>query len=65
VGVRPSRLISDEDIEFIVATAKPRPGKLEQPFTQWSVHKLAAYIAENPDRPVRIGHERLRHDRCD
>jgi transposase len=58
-GGRP-RLISDEDIEFIVATATTRPGKLGRPFTHWSVRKLAAYLAENPDRPVRIGHERLR-----
>ncbi|GAA5151737.1 IS630 family transposase [Pseudonocardia eucalypti] len=58
-GGRP-RLISDEDIAFIVATATTRPGKLERPFTHWSVRKLAAYLAENPDRPVRIRRERLR-----
>lgn len=58
-GGRP-RLISDEDIEFIVATATTRPGKLGRPFTHWSVRKLAAYLGENPDRPVRIRRERLR-----
>jgi transposase len=58
-GGRP-RLISDEDIAFIVATAITRPGKLGRPFTHWSVRKLAAYLAENPDRAVRVGHERLR-----
>jgi transposase len=54
------RLISDDDIDFVIATATTRPGKLERPFTHWSLRKLAAYLAENPDRPVRIGHERLR-----
>jgi transposase len=46
-GGRP-RLISDEDIEFIVATAKTRPGKLGRPFTHWSVRKLAVYLGGNP-----------------
>jgi transposase len=54
------RLISDEDIELVVATAKARPRKLGCPFTHWSVRKLAAYLAENPGRRVRIGRERLR-----
>jgi transposase len=58
-GGRP-RLISDEDIAFIIATAKTRPGKLGRPFTHWSVRKLAAYLADNPVRQVRIGRERLR-----
>jgi transposase len=58
-GGRP-RLISDEDIEFIVATATTRPRKLGCPFTHWSVRKLAAYLAQHPDRPTRVGHERLR-----
>jgi transposase len=58
-GGRP-RLISDDDIEFVVATARTRPRKLGRPFTHWSVRKLAAYLAENPDRPVWIGRERLR-----
>ncbi|TQM13413.1 transposase [Pseudonocardia kunmingensis] len=58
-GGRP-RLISDEDIAFIIATATTRPRKLGRPFTRWSVRKLAAYLAEHPARPVRIGRERLR-----
>ncbi len=57
-GGRP-RLISDGDIEVIVAAASTRPEKLGQPFTHWSVRKLAAYLAGRP-RPVRIGRERLR-----
>jgi len=57
-GGRP-RLISDADIEVIVAAARTRPEKLGQPFTRWSLRKLAAYLAGRP-RPVRIGRERLR-----
>ena len=57
-GGRP-RLISDEDIEVIVAAATTRPEKLVQPFTRWSLRKLAGYLA-GLDRPVRIGRERLR-----
>jgi hypothetical protein len=36
-----TRLISDEDIEFIVATATTRPGRLGCPFTCWSMRKLS------------------------
>ena len=43
-GGRP-RLISDEDIEVIVAAARTRPEKLGQPFTRWSLRKLADYLA--------------------
>ena len=43
----------------IVAAATTRPEKLGQPFTHWSLRKLAAYLAGR-DRPVRIGRERLR-----
>jgi transposase len=57
-GGRP-RLISDEAIEVIVAAARTRPEKLGQPFTRWSLRKLAAYLADR-DRPVVIGRERLR-----
>jgi transposase len=58
-GGRP-RLISPEDEAFIVATATTRPETLEQPFTRWSLRKLAAYLATNATRRVRIGRERLR-----
>src|SRR5258708_33825520 len=58
-GGRP-RLISDEDTEFIIATASTRPEKLGLPFTPWSLRKLAGYLAGNPARPVTIGRERLR-----
>jgi transposase len=58
-GGRPRR-ISDDDVAFIVATAKTRPEKLGRPFTHWSVRKLRAYLAWNEQRIVRIGRERLR-----
>ena len=57
-GGRP-RLISDGDIEVIVTAARTRPEKPVQPFTHWSLRKLAGYLA-GPGRPVRIGRERLR-----
>ncbi len=58
-GGRP-RLISNDDVEFIVAAATTRPEKLGLPFTHWSLRKLAAYLATNPARVVRTGRERLR-----
>jgi len=58
-GGRP-RLISDDDIAFVVSTATTRPGALGRPFTHWSVRKLAAYLSNNPDRRVRVSRERLR-----
>jgi transposase len=57
-GGRP-RLISDGDIEVIVTAARTRPEKPVQPFTRWSLRKLAIYLADGP-RPVVIGRERLR-----
>ena len=58
-GGRP-RLISDDDINVIVTAATTRPEKLGQPFTHWSVRKLAAYLADGAPRRVKIGRERLR-----
>jgi transposase len=58
-GGRP-RLISSNDEDFIIAVATTRPEKLGQPFTHWSLRKLADYLAAGPARPVRIGRERLR-----
>jgi len=58
-GGRP-RQITIDDEKFIVATATTRPEKLGQPFTRWSLRKLAAYLAENDDRVVTVGRERLR-----
>ncbi len=58
-GGRP-RLISDDDIAFVVTTATTRPAKLGCPFTRWSLRKLAAYLARCPERRVVIRRERLR-----
>jgi transposase len=58
-GGRP-RLITDEDVEFIVTAATTRPEKLGLPFTHWSLRKLAAYLAAGRAWTVRIGRERLR-----
>ncbi len=58
-GGRPRR-ISDDDVNVIVEAATTRPEKLGLPFTCWSLRKLAAYLASHPDRPVRVGRERLR-----
>jgi len=58
-GGRP-RLITEDDVEFIVTAATTRPEKLGLPFTHWSLRKLAAYLAANPCRAVRAGRERLR-----
>jgi len=53
-GGRP-RLISPEDEAFIVSTTTTRSEKLKQPFTRWSLRKLAAYLVKNPRRVVRVG----------
>jgi hypothetical protein len=57
-GGRP-RLISDGGTEVIVTAARTRPEKPVQPFTRWSLRKLAGYLA-GLGRPARIGRERLR-----
>ena len=56
-GGRP-RLITTDD-EQIVETATSRPEALGQPFTRWSIRKLAAFLADN-DRRVVLRRERLR-----
>jgi transposase len=58
-GGRP-RQISEDDEQFIVTTANTRPTTLGQPFTRWSIRKLADYLAGNRDRTVMVGRERLR-----
>jgi transposase len=55
-GGRP-RLISDEAVQVIVTTATTRPEKLGQPFTRWSVRKLAACLASHG---ITVSRERLR-----
>ncbi|WP_427016743.1 helix-turn-helix domain-containing protein [Pseudarthrobacter sp. P1] len=58
-GGRP-RLLGSGDEDFVAATASTRPRKLGAPFTRRSIRKLAGYLGERPDRPVRIGREALR-----
>ncbi len=58
-GGRP-RLTSPDEQTHIIATAKQRPKALGQPFTYWSIRKLAGYLANNPVRIVRISREPLR-----
>ncbi|MEU5957929.1 IS630 family transposase [Streptomyces sp. NPDC047525] len=58
-GGRP-RLLTADDEDFVIATATTRPVKLGQPFTRWSIRKLATYLRKVPDRVIRIGREALR-----
>ncbi|RCG16109.1 IS630 family transposase [Sphaerisporangium album] len=58
-GGRP-RLLSDGEEDFVVQTATTRPTRLGQPFTRWSIRKLAAYLQTLPRRAIRIGREALR-----
>jgi transposase len=58
-GGRPRLLTADQE-DLVVATATTRPTTLGQPFTRWSVRKLAGYLAARADRPIRIGREALR-----
>jgi transposase len=66
-GGRP-RLLSDDDVEFVVATATDRPAVHGLPFEQWSLRKLAAHLARcdhrcpHPGRTrgIAIGRERVR-----
>lgn len=58
-GGRPRQITTDDET-FIVATATTRPESLGQPFTRWSLRKLAAYLADNDLRAVAVGRERLR-----
>jgi transposase len=58
-GGRP-RLITTDDVGFIVTTATTRPESLGEPFTRWSIRKLVDYLGANDSRVVTIGRERLR-----
>lgn len=60
MGGRPSRLLSPDDEDFVVATATTRPARLGQPFTRWSLRKLVAYLRKVHGRVIRIGREALR-----
>jgi len=58
-GGRP-RLLTLDDEDFVIQTATTRPTKLGQPFTRWSIRKLAAYLRRVHGRIIRIGREALR-----
>jgi transposase len=58
-GGRP-RLITTDDVAFIVTTATTRPETLGEPFTRWSIRKLVRFLGVNETRVVTIGRERLR-----
>jgi transposase len=58
-GGRPRRITTSER-QFIVETAKKRPRSLGQPFTRWSIRKLARYLATKKGHKVVISRERLR-----
>ncbi|MFD5627191.1 IS630 family transposase [Streptomyces sp. NPDC127072] len=58
-GGRP-RLLNADDADFVVVTATTRPTKLGQPFTRWSIRKLAVYLRKVHGRVIRIGREALR-----
>ena len=58
-GGRP-RQLSPDDEDFVIQTATTRPAKLGQPFTRWSIRKLAAYLRKIHGRIIRIGREALR-----
>nr|WP_249352345.1 helix-turn-helix domain-containing protein [Nocardiopsis akebiae] len=58
-GGRP-RLLTREDEKLVVQTATTGPTKLGQPFTRWSLRKLATYLNTRRAHPVRIGREPLR-----
>src|SRR5580693_2135152 len=52
-GGRPRR-ITTEERQLIIKTATKRPRSLGQPFTRWSVRKLAHYLATKKGRKVRL-----------
>jgi hypothetical protein len=53
-------LLSPDDEDFVIRTATTRPTKLGQPFTRWSIRKLAAYLRKVHGRVICVGREALR-----
>jgi transposase len=58
-GGRPRRITTSER-QLIVKTATKRPRSLGQPFSRWSIRKLAHYLATKKGHRVVISRERLR-----
>lgn len=48
MGGRPSRRLTPDDEDFVVATAATRPTRLGTPFTRWSIRKLAEHLQRLP-----------------
>ena len=48
-GGRP-RLITTDDVVFIVTTATTRPEALGEPFTRWSIRELVKFLGANETR---------------
>jgi hypothetical protein len=58
------RRITDEESRLQrIKTATKRPRSFGQPFTRWSIRKLAHYLATKKGRKVVISRERLRQVR--
>jgi hypothetical protein len=55
-----ARLLGGAEEDFVAATASTRPGTVGMPISHWSVRKLAGYLGDRADHPVRIGREALR-----
>ena len=55
-----SRRITTDDEAYVVETAKKRPYQVGRPFNRWSLRKLRDYLADNAERVVVLGRERLR-----
>ncbi|MGE6750625.1 helix-turn-helix domain-containing protein [Streptomyces niveus] len=49
------RQLSPDDGDFVIQTATTRPAKLDQPFTRWSIRKLAPYPHRVDGRAIRVG----------
>lgn len=58
-GGRPRQITTDDE-KLIVATATTRPEKIGRLFTRWSLRKLVGFLADNDERVVTVGRERLR-----
>ena len=58
-GGRPRRITTSER-QLIVKTATKRPRSLGQPFTRWSIRKLAKYLRTKKGHKITISRERLR-----
>jgi transposase len=59
-GPGPPRRATPAQEAYILKVAQTRPGRLGQPFTHWSLRKLAGYLADNPAAAARLGREQLR-----